>query len=60
MRRIWEVGGNDCGKIPRAAGIPWGNDAGDEMVETVTSGHYQKTPFLRRIRCGHRAAGWKA
>ena len=37
----------------------WRNFAWYTRVETVTSGKYNKTTFLRGIRCGHKVDGLK-
>ena len=53
-----EVSINSGGKVPIYSGRPWIHAAGNEMVKTVTSRNYHKTPFLRYIRGGHQVDGW--
>ena len=48
------------GKVPGSAYRTWSHSAEGAQVDTVTSGNYQKTTFLRKIRRGHQVAGWKS
>ena len=57
MRSIGEVSSCGGGEVSVAAGIPWVHAAGGERVETVTSGNYHNTYFLRESRCGNQVAG---
>ena len=56
MRVRGKFSSHGGGQVPVSVGRPWINAAGDVRVKTVTRGNYQKTPFLREIRCGQKVS----